>query len=427
MKTTPLGLRITEEKRRNGWGLKDLTVLAAMNDPYRIDTPASHRDAQWLVDQMRRLKARRPIHLRGVHYLLVSVADVIRPNGLPYVNDEPCWRWLQGNAADAARWLNYIPWDAIRDGRNEAPVLIEAPESLPPRASVSFRLYVDVPDDIEPTVYVDEFRSRQPFQIVLIGEKASIGDVLAPVAGKYKASLALPSGEISDTMVHQIVEHIARDGRPAVCFYFSDFDPAGHQMPISFARKVQAFRDLKFPDIKVQVFAAAMTADQVKTYGLSSTPLKETEKRGDRWVEAFGVEQTEIDALAALRPHILRQIAEDAIAPFFDRTLAGRCRDARETYQEEAESRLSEMADSSRIEALRDQYSALVETFRPQIEDLQREMEQEIDWFEDLGMGDPAVPQAEVHGEPASPPIFDTDWDWSEASRRLKARKAYEQ
>ena len=32
----------------------------------------------------------------------------------------------------------------------------------------------------------------------------------------------------------------------------------------------------------------------------------------------MGVEQTEIDALASLRPDLLRQIARDAIAPFYD-------------------------------------------------------------------------------------------------------------
>ena len=35
-------------------------------------------------------------------------------------------------------------------------------------------------------------------------------------------------------------------------------------------------------------------------------------------------EQTEIDALAALRPDVLNQIARDAITPFYDPTLARR-------------------------------------------------------------------------------------------------------
>ena len=59
-KDTPLGARITAEKRRNGNSLNDLTVLAAINDPYRLDTPANHRDAEWLVEQTQRLRVRTP-------------------------------------------------------------------------------------------------------------------------------------------------------------------------------------------------------------------------------------------------------------------------------------------------------------------------------------------------------------------------------
>jgi hypothetical protein len=417
--TTPLGMRIIEEKRRNGWGLEDLTVLAAINDPYRIDTPANHRDAQWLLEQM----VRTPIHLRGLHYVLVAAADVVRPNGY----DDACWRWLQANAADAARWLGYIPWDAIRDGRNEAPSLITRAYQHPPRVRVWFDFEIDIPADVDPVVYVDAFPEKQPYQILLIAEKSSVGEVLAPVARRFSASLATPTGEISDTMIHAIAEHMARDGRPAVCFYFADCDPSGYQMPVSFARKLQAFRDLRFPDINAQVFAAALTPEQVKSYGLPSTPLKDTERRSDRWQAAFGIEQTEIDALAALRPDLLRQIAEDAIAPFYDRSLRRRCEEARDEWEAAAKEAFDRTVDAERIEEMRDQYRGFVESLIPQIEEMRRAMKEEEVDVGDLGIGDFVAPEAAVDGAPVSPPIFDTGWDWSEASRRLKSRKAYGQ
>src|SRR5258708_21927390 len=36
-------------------GLNDLTVLSAQVDPYRLDTPAGHRDGSWLAEQLDRL------------------------------------------------------------------------------------------------------------------------------------------------------------------------------------------------------------------------------------------------------------------------------------------------------------------------------------------------------------------------------------
>ena len=79
-------------------------------------------------------------------------------------------------------------------------------------------------------------------------------------------------------MVADIARHAASDGRPIVIFYFSDADPSGWQMPISVARKLQALRDQRFPDLDVQVQPVALTPAQVKEYGLPSTPLKESER-----------------------------------------------------------------------------------------------------------------------------------------------------
>ena len=80
----------------------------------------------------------------------------------------------------------------------------------------------------------------------------------------------------------------ADDGRPMVVLYFADCDPAGWQMPISVGRKLQALEDRCFPELEFEVRRVALTPDQVREYGLPSTPLKETEKRADRWQRGDG-------------------------------------------------------------------------------------------------------------------------------------------
>ena len=132
------------------------------------------------------------------------------------------------------------------------------------------------------------------------------------MAEKYEADLYLPTGEISDTLLYRIAKDAAEDGRPLVVFTVSDCDPAGHQMPVTIARKLQALRDLLFPTLRFEVVPAALTVEQVRDLDLPSTPLKETEKRADRWRAAFGVEQTEIDALATLSR---MSCARSSIAP----------------------------------------------------------------------------------------------------------------
>ena len=75
---------------------------------------------------------------------------------------------------------------------------------------------IEIPDDAEPVVYVTDFEVRQPYQLYLIGEKTSLGAVLRPLAERFKASLVLPTGEISTTLVHDIAEHMQTDeGQPS--------------------------------------------------------------------------------------------------------------------------------------------------------------------------------------------------------------------
>ena len=104
---------------------KALTVLSEGRDPYRLDTPAMHRAGAWVAEQMQSLRVRTLIHLRGLFYVLVAAGDVAKPGGCPFVNNDENWTWLQDLAAKAARWLGYVPWEAIRDERNAAPVIYD--------------------------------------------------------------------------------------------------------------------------------------------------------------------------------------------------------------------------------------------------------------------------------------------------------------
>ena len=98
--------------------MKDLTVLD--NDPYRLDTPANHRDGEWFAGQIARFApGEGTVHLRGLHYLITSAGDVVKPHGKLYVNLDEEWVWMSEHAADAARWLKYVPFERILDARNE--------------------------------------------------------------------------------------------------------------------------------------------------------------------------------------------------------------------------------------------------------------------------------------------------------------------
>jgi hypothetical protein len=73
-----------------------------------------------------------------------------------------------------------------------------------------------------------------------------------------------------------------------------------------------------------RTYRPALTIEQIEEFTLPESVLKEDEARKGDWFHAFGHEQTEIDALAALRPDTLRRIAERWILKFYDSTLQQR-------------------------------------------------------------------------------------------------------
>jgi hypothetical protein len=420
--------------------LRALTVLAAQHDPFRCDTPAGHRDARWLADVVGELLGDRRTHLRGLHYAITMHPEpIIKPNGDRYVNDDQNWEWLQAGPAKDARWLGYIPFDQITDERNAAPVT-RIWEKRDPWPYLSVDVEIDVPDldELMPSVGVAGFDGVQPYKLVIFGEKSSLEPILAPVAQTYKADLYLPTGEISDTLMWHMARVGAEDGRPMVVVCFSDADPAGWQMPISIARKLQALKalgDVEVPDdpgstrvvplgeLRFEVYRAAVLPDQVREYGLPSSPLKATERRADRWREAMGIDQTEVDALTTpAMADTLRRIARDALDPFHDWTLDQRVMEARAAWEEEAARVATEQIGPYRLREVRRTATERLAEIREQVEQLRDAMR--ID-ASDLQLPTPVIPTAHVNGDPRPPLLVDSAWSFAEQCQRLITSKAY--
>jgi hypothetical protein len=405
--------------------LADLTVLSAAVDPYRLDTGAGHRDGAWLAAQLNTLcgpTAR--IHWRGLHYAIMG-ANVAKPNGEIYRNTEADWIWLSEGAGKVARWLGYVPFERIIDQRNAEPV-IHREKKVRPEAQLSIGLDVEIPDaeDIEPLPIAKGFVARQAFQFAIFGEKSSLADIVAPIAKRYEADLYLPTGEISDTQVYQIAKDANADGRPLVLFTISDCDPAGHQMPISIGRKLQAFNDQFFPELEFEVVPVALTVEQVEEFDLPSTPLKEGESRADRWRDAFGIEQTEIDALTtpARRP-ILERLIRQAFTPYIDPTLDLRVAEAKAEWNAAAQEAIAEQIDAEHLEQIREEASVKLEELRESIERINDQLALAAgDHFE---LPDIEVPEPEIDLDPGRQALLSFDHDWVRASRALIKHKSY--
>jgi hypothetical protein len=439
-------------------GLKpdELLALAPRNDPFGLDTPAAHRDAAWFREHLDRLVGERRIHLHGFHYVLVAAGGVIKPNGEPYRNTHADDAWLSEIAGKRARWLRYIDFDRIDDNRNDEPVIYRPEHPQPPTARIAAVVgdyaigevqEASLDDDCRPFPALSGFEARQPYAFAFFGEKSSLDPVLRPLAERHQADMYLGAGELSDTRIWRMAGDAVKDGRPLIVFCFSDFDPAGMQMPVSIARKLQALKTLFFSDLRGQVVPVALDLAQALELRLPTTPVKPGEKRRDRWQEAYGpalfeaglidsprqAAQVEIDALAALRPAEFTRIAEGAIARYLDPGLRRRFTLVEVDWRRAVRAAIDEAVDEDAVADIRNRADYAVEAFNHAVANLQTAsddldtLQEELDALA-AGIEPPEPPEAPAPeiDETAHRPLIDLEWDFVTATRALKTRKAYE-
>jgi hypothetical protein len=131
-----------------------------------------------------------------------------------------------------------------------------------------------------------------------------------------------------------------------------------------------------------------------------------------------------IDALAALQPALLRRMARQAIAPFFDPTLFKRCSETQEQWRDACQQAVEEQTNQEHLDDLAEQANEAIETVREQIRALEEQIR--IDPRDYELPGCPDLPEPEIAAEPDGSPLIDSAWSWAEQSRRLIASKAYD-
>ena len=159
---------------------------------------------------------------------------------------------------------------------------------------------------------------------------------------------------------------------------------------------------------------------------LPSTPLKETEKRADRWIDAFSVGQTEIDALATMRPHDLELIVTAAIAPYFDAALASRVVSAKHDWLRTAQQVLDAQVDQNILQSVRDQAAMALARFDCEIAAINQQLNE-------ITQPVTALPRVMIpshsldENQQSQGLLISSAWSWAKVSRALMARKAYGQ
>jgi hypothetical protein len=232
------------------------------------------------------------------------------------------------------------------------------------------------------TAEVRFFTGRQRYHLEIWAEKSTMNDVLTPLCSLYHVNLMTASGELSITQVHDGAQRIIASGKPARILYLSDFDPAGQDMPVSAARKLEWFLSSTHSPLADQLAGAdirlrpvVLTQAQCVQYGLPRTPIKESDKRKEGFEDRFGDGATELDALEALYPGRLADIMRDGIRPYWDWELDKRVREAQAALERHLRERLHAVRaeHQAAIDAIRSEYDRLSRDYTPQVDALNAE------------------------------------------------------
>lgn len=340
-----------------GVSYRELIALAPQNDPFYVGTPNDVAMGEWFADCWRRAGYSSGVHLRRVHYWCVSQPNMRRHDGQPYENTDAAWKYVC-QAAKVARYLGLVQIGDIADNKNP-DAHINANYS---DRETEWRL--DVPELDDPKVWIWGLQNSlaQPYHLEVWCEKSTMNDVLLPVCAQYGANLATFEGEVSVTACYDVARRIERADKPARIFYISDFDPAGQSMPVATARKIEYMLARYDIEANVRLKPIALTSSQVRRYRLPRTPIKESEKRADKFEGVYGSGAVELDALEALHPGVLEGVVVGHLKNYYSHEAARAALAKKSELQE---------AVSQQVQAIMKDYAVHIDALRDMNERLE--------------------------------------------------------
>lgn len=123
-------------------------------------------------------------------------------------------------------------------------------------------------------------------------------------------------------------------GSIPIVIHLGDHDPSGMDMTTDITKRLRLLADAS-----IRVKRIALNMDQVEEYNPPPNPAKSTDARFDRYVEEFGNDSWELDAL---EPQVINQLIRDTIE---DGLIDWEIFNWQKALQEQGRARLQELAN----------------------------------------------------------------------------------
>lgn len=255
------------------------------------------------------------ISLRQLYYQFVS-KDLIP-------NSERSYKRL-GSIINDARLAGLLDWSYMEDrGRNVQGGFwgFQTPGSYLSQVADSYYENIWKGQDWRPEVWV---------------EKEALVDVVSRACGPTRTPYFACKGYVSQSEMYDAAKRIqtrVRQGHTPLVIHLGDHDPSG----IDMTRDIQDRLEL-MSEGRVEVRRIALNMDQIEQYGPPPNPAKLTDSRGADYVDRYGDESWELDAL---EPTVLVDLIQNELAGIIDQDEM----DRRLAHEREGEERLQVVID----------------------------------------------------------------------------------
>lgn len=155
--------------------------------------------------------------------------------------------------------------------------------------------------------------TAQNFRPEVWVEKDALVDVVARACGGFRVPHFSCRGYVSQSEMwragRRLRNHYAEGLRPVV-IHLGDHDPSGLDMTRDITERLELFVGQE-----VEVKRVALNLDQIRQYSPPPNPAKVTDARAAKYIDQYGHQSWELDAL---EPSVLDQLIRDAIAPYIN-------------------------------------------------------------------------------------------------------------
>lgn len=290
--------------------------------PCRCYVPKSFRsDKLDLIQQINEVVEEYTVQgytltLRQLYYQLVA-RGIIENNMRSYKNT--------GNLINDARLAGLIDWNAIEDRTRSLKGLTHwsNPQEIISSASCQYK---------------KDLWKNQKYHLEVWVEKEALAEVVAKACRPWDVNYFCCRGYVSQSEMWSAAQRLVKEtynGKDCVIIHLGDHDPSGIDMSRDIEDRLQMFGNqdggFTFSNHFLGLRRIALNMDQIDTFNPPPNPAKLTDSRCKSYMDKYGDESWELDAL---EPRVLNDLISGTISEYADLDYMERVRNEVSTEKE---------------------------------------------------------------------------------------------